>query len=124
MSPEKAFYFYRGIGQPLGTTAGSLAEFVDVLQGIDPESVKFHVERGDFEQWFRSLGEQALANQINGLRGKNISAQELRDEIGLTVGLRVKESHQGQRHGGGGGGYQAASAAARSGSASSGRSTG
>jgi hypothetical protein len=102
VSSEEAFRFYRGVGQPLDISSRSLAEFADAVLGVDPDSVKFHVERGDFERWFRSLGEQALANQVSGLRGKGISPQELRDEIGLTVGLRVKDSQQGQQRGGAG----------------------
>jgi Family of unknown function (DUF5752) len=99
VSQEQAFYFYKGIGQPLNVSSRSMSEFADIVQDIDPTSVQFHVERGDFERWFRLLGEQALANQISGLRGKDISPQELRSEIGLTVGLRVKEISQKQSQG-------------------------
>jgi hypothetical protein len=89
VTPDKAFYFYREIGQPLGATAKSLGEFAAIVKGIDPASVRFHVERGDFESWFRMLGDKSLAGQVAGLRGKNISPEELRGKVSRMVGTRV-----------------------------------
>jgi hypothetical protein len=91
LTPEKAFYFYKGIGQPLGTASKSFGEFAATVKGIDPSSVMFHVERGDFESWFRMLGDKSLAGQVAALRGKNISPEELRAKLSSTVRLRVNE---------------------------------
>jgi hypothetical protein len=41
---DKVFYFYREIGQPLGATSKSLSEFAAIVKGIDPASIRFHVE--------------------------------------------------------------------------------
>jgi Family of unknown function (DUF5752) len=123
VSQDDAFYFYRGVGQSLNTSAKSLTEFVEIVQDIDPASVQFHLERGDFEHWFKFLGEQSLANQVSGLRNKNISAQELRTEVCLTVGSRINELQRRQQQQGSGG-NQGTGSAGRSGSASSARSTG
>jgi Family of unknown function (DUF5752) len=66
-----------------------LSEFADVVKSIDPSSVMFHVEHGDFESWFKMLGDKSLANQVAALRGKNISADELRAKVSSIVGTRV-----------------------------------
>ena len=89
VGPEKAFRFYRGIGQPLGVSSSNLAEFGTVVKGIDASSVSFHVERGDFENWFRMLGDKSLADKVAALRGKKISPEELRERVSLMVSERV-----------------------------------
>jgi len=91
VTPDKAFRFYREIGQPLGATARSSSEFAATVKGIDPSSVRFHVERGDFEGWFRMLGDKSLADQVAMLRGKNISPEELRGKVSSMVGARADE---------------------------------
>jgi len=88
---DKAFHFYREIGQPLGATPRSLAEFVTVVKGVDPSSIKFHVERGDFESWFRMLGDKSLAGQVAALRGKNISPDELGGRVSSMLMTRVDQ---------------------------------
>src|SRR5438132_14420616 len=91
LTSDKAFYFYKAIGRPLGATPKSLGEFAAIVKGIDPSSVRFHVERGDFESWFRMLGDKSLAGQVAALRSKKISPEELRAKVSSTVGLRVSE---------------------------------
>jgi hypothetical protein len=91
LTPDKGFYFYKAIGQPLGATANSLGEFATVVKGVDPSSIKFHVERGDFQGWFKMLGDKSLANQVAALRGKNASPDELRGKVSSMVGTRVDE---------------------------------
>jgi hypothetical protein len=93
VTPDQAFYFYRGIGQPLGVSSKSLGEFAAAVRGIDPSSIRFHVERGDFESWFRKLGDKSLAGQIAALRGKNISPDELRGKVSSIVSTRVDQLH-------------------------------
>ena len=87
--PDQAFYFYTEIGQPLGVTSKSLGEFATIVKDIDPSSVKFHVERGDFENWFRMLGDKSLENKVTLLRGKNISPDELRGKMSSIVRRRL-----------------------------------
>jgi hypothetical protein len=91
---DEAFYFYREIGHPLGVTAKSLDEFAPIVKGIDPSSVRFHVERGDFDSWFSMLGDKALAEQIATLRGKKISPDELREKVSSMVRTRVDQLHE------------------------------
>jgi len=63
------------------------------VNGIDPSAVKFHIERGDFESWFRMLGDKLLADQVAALRGKNISPVELREKVSSMVRTRVDQLH-------------------------------
>jgi len=91
LTPDKAFYFYRGIGQPLGAISKSFSEFAASVKAIDPSSVRFHVERGDFEGWFSMLGDKSLAEQVAALRGKNISPSELRRKLSSIVAMRADE---------------------------------
>jgi len=94
LTPDKAFYFYRGIGQPLGTTSKSFSEFAATVKGVDPSSVRFHVERGDFEGWFRMLGDKSLADEVAALRGKNLTPDKLRVKVSSIVGTRADELHK------------------------------
>jgi hypothetical protein len=97
VTPDKAFYFYAGIGQPLGSSSKSLVEFAQMVKEVDLSSVKFHLERGDFEIRFRMLGDQSLARQIGSLRGKNVSADELRAQVSSNVGTRVSQLQRASR---------------------------
>lgn len=93
---DRAFYFYYREGQPVIRCSRSLAEFAASIREVDPTSVQFHVERGDFDAWLRSIGERSLANQVAALRGRHIPAEELRIEVGLAVASCISEQ-QGQR---------------------------
>jgi hypothetical protein len=92
--PDEAFYFYGEIGHHLGATSKSLDEFATIVKGIDPSSVRFHVERGDFENWFRMMGDKSLAGQVAELRGKNISPDELRGKVSSMVRTRVNQLNE------------------------------
>jgi hypothetical protein len=91
LTPDKAFSFYKAIGQPLNATPKSLGEFAAVVKGVDPSSIKFHVERGDFEGWFKMLGDKSLASQVAALRGKNLPPDVLRGKVNSIVATRVDQ---------------------------------
>ena len=91
VGPEKAFYFYAEIGQPLGRSADSLEVFAELVSEIDASSVKFHLERGDFENWFKMMGDSILPDQLAELRGKNRPATELRSKVSSGVKSRVTQ---------------------------------
>ena len=87
--PQNAFYFYRSIGAPTGAAARNLSDFVGVLSSIDIASIQFHAGRGDFENWFRMLGEDSLARQITGLNEKKLSGEQLRMRLVDVVKTRI-----------------------------------
>jgi H+-transporting ATPase len=94
VTPDKAFNFYRDYGQPLGVTSRSLDELAASVKSIEPSSVRFHVEEGEFENWFAMLGDKSLASQVAALRGKNISPDKLREKVSSMVGKRVEQLHK------------------------------
>src|SRR5271157_237009 len=53
---EKEFNFYLAVGNPLSLHAHNLRDFANKLDRADLASVEFHLQRGDFEAWFRMLG--------------------------------------------------------------------
>jgi hypothetical protein len=94
VTPDKDFNFYRDYGQPLGVTSRSLDELAATVKTIEPSSVKFHVEEGDFENWFTMLGDESLAGQVAALRGKTISPDKLREKVSSMVSKRVGQLHK------------------------------
>jgi hypothetical protein len=64
------------------------------VKTIEPSSVKFHVEEGDFENWFTMLGDKSLAGQVATLRGKNISSDKLKEKVSSMVNKRVGQLHK------------------------------
>jgi hypothetical protein len=94
VTPDKAFAFYKNCGQPLGVTSKSLNELAASVKSIEPSSVKFHVEEGDFENWFTMLGDKSLADQVAALRGKNISPDKLKKKVSSMVNKRAEHLHK------------------------------
>jgi Family of unknown function (DUF5752) len=93
LPPEKAFYFYRNFDVPLGVSANSLLDFQKKVANIEPASVKFHVERGDFQSWLKMLGETDSARRIDAVKGKGIPPQEIRERVTAIV----SESFRGKK---------------------------
>lgn len=77
---------------PTSYTAKDLNEFIEILNKISIHSLYFHMfeapmrlkrHENDFSAWFRSIGQERLAEEISGL-----------DPYGLTLeGLRLKIIH-------------------------------
>jgi hypothetical protein len=75
---DKSFEFYAKVGQPLHLHAHSLKDFANKLERADVVSIEFHGKRGDFEAWFRGLGDEELAKKAAMLRKENVSGEDLR----------------------------------------------
>jgi hypothetical protein len=88
---EKAFHFYRDVGQYLGTYASSLSEFCDKIRVVDTKSIEFHLPRRDFELWFLGLGDFELAKRMSALRESGLLGETLRQRVYEVVGSRYKE---------------------------------
>jgi len=78
---EKSFHFYADIGKPLNIHAASLGDFCDKILKVDPSSVEFHVNRGDFEAWFAGLGDAELARKTLLVREEKIAGENLRKKL-------------------------------------------
>ena len=89
-SNEKAFHFYAGIGKPLHIYANSLLDFCNKIEKVSLDSVEFHMNRGDFEAWFKSLGDLELSKKIGLLKEKKLTGEELSKKVLEIVQTRCR----------------------------------
>jgi hypothetical protein len=88
---EHGFHFFRGIGSYTGETAVNLFSFNEELRTIEPQSVRFHFERKDFQNWIReTLDDVELADRIDRIP-KKLSDENLKRELLKTVHARFEE---------------------------------
>ena len=63
---DKGFHFFTDLGCNTGETATSLETFAQKLERIDADSVKFHFQRHDFQNWIQTtVGDGVLAERIS-----------------------------------------------------------
>jgi len=87
---EEAFYFYEAIGKPTGESARSLSDFLEKIKSVKLESLIFHLQRKDFQNWINKiLGDSKLARKIG--RFPLSYDEELRTKIQAAVESRIKE---------------------------------
>jgi hypothetical protein len=96
LSEDKSFKFYRAWGEYTGVAADGLVRFASGLETVDPASVEFHLQRGDFEKWLTEVvKDPELATRLSRIRNykgneaKNIAARLARQrlqELNLTLG--------------------------------------
>jgi benzoyl-CoA reductase/2-hydroxyglutaryl-CoA dehydratase subunit BcrC/BadD/HgdB len=92
VAPEKAFYFYNSVGNYTGKSAASLKEFAQRVKEVDQKSLGFHLQRGDFENWFAGvLKDEELAKQVKDLRTYNPTSEALRDRLNSIVSRRLDQ---------------------------------
>jgi len=87
---ERAFYFYVDYGKYTGRYARSLEEFSMLIREVDPESIRFHIVRKDFQRWIRDLGDEELADSLNKVRADELNDQELVNAVSKCVNERLK----------------------------------
>jgi hypothetical protein len=62
----QGFHFFMPDGHYTGETAMSICSFLRDLKSVDVQSIKFHLDRGDFQKWLRNtVGDQELAGIID-----------------------------------------------------------
>jgi len=89
---EKGFHFYASVGNYTGITATSLSEFALKLQIVPTESITFHFNRKDFQNWIKyTLKDAALAERISNAKREQ-SAEDLRKEILTIIEARTARS--------------------------------
>jgi hypothetical protein len=87
---EEAFYFYEDIGKPTGESARSLSDFLEKVKSIKLESLAFHLQRKDFQNWINKiLGDSKLARKIAKISPS--CDEELRAKIHAVVEDRINE---------------------------------
>jgi len=87
---DEAFHFYEAIGKPTEEMARSLSEFIEKTNSVKLESLLFHLQRKDFQNWIKkTLGDSKLARRIG--RIPPTYNDDLRIKIHTTVETRIKE---------------------------------
>jgi hypothetical protein len=90
LNDKEAFYFYEDIGKPTGQSARSLPDFLEKIKSVKLESLVFHLQRKDFQNWFKeTLGDSKLARSIEEILPSH--DDDLRKKICSTVKNRMKE---------------------------------
>lgn len=99
---DKAFFFYTDIAQPTGDCAVSLVDLCSRMNTTVPESLTFHLKRGDFEKWIREvIGDSELADRINKLKKLKTtwkSDKTTKRKLCSAVEYRVTELQELWRH--------------------------
>ncbi|MCJ7614597.1 DUF5752 family protein [Candidatus Bathyarchaeota archaeon] len=88
------FTFSYDFARSSGLTVHSLSEFVLTLKTVDVSSIRFHVEKGDFERWMRQVvGDDKLADEIAPVNrsGRRLKGEALRDKVLAITERRLKE---------------------------------
>ncbi len=89
---DKAFTFHLDMNTPTGKTANSLQAFCESLLEVEPNSITFHLEREDFQNWVNEvIGDKELAPRLSSLKGLTLSPEELKSKVYDVVKTRCDE---------------------------------
>ena len=90
VNTSESFHFYEAIGKPTGQHTSNLKEFLETVRNVKAESLRFHLERKDFQNWIeKTLGDTTLARRITRIGTKDVGT--MRTEIQSTLEKRIKE---------------------------------
>jgi hydroxymethylpyrimidine pyrophosphatase-like HAD family hydrolase len=91
--PEaRRFYFHLEGGHGRPRVAASLWELRDALGELPIGTLRYHLDRGDFERWVRDvLRDPELARRLHKLAGRRLPPEELREAMVATVASRYEE---------------------------------
>jgi hydroxymethylpyrimidine pyrophosphatase-like HAD family hydrolase len=90
--PERSFYF-RGPEGKLNLRAHNLVLFLEMADGVDEDTWRFHLERGDYSHWFGEvIGDDELAQEAKTVeRETSLSPDESRARIRAAVEKRYTQ---------------------------------
>lgn len=90
---QEAFYFYEAFGKPTGQNAKNLNDFLEKVKIVKAESLAFHLQRKDFQNWAEKiLGDAKLAREIGRISATN--SDDVRMLVSEIVQSRIKELKQ------------------------------
>ncbi len=88
LGPERSFYF-RGPEKKLKLKAQNLMLFVQLAEGLDDETWLFHLQQGDYSNWFRAgIKDDDLAADAEKIEASEFSAAESRAAIEAAISSR------------------------------------
>jgi Mn-dependent DtxR family transcriptional regulator len=88
---DKAFNFYVDTDKPLHIHAHSLQDFANKLSRADVKSIEFHMNKDEFEAWFRCLGDKELTKKVAIIKKRKIMGEQLRLLLHNIVEQRCQE---------------------------------
>ena len=93
LSPQQSFFF-RGPQSKLNLRAQNLRSFLQLAAGVDDETWMFHLRRGDFSLWFKTvIKDEELARQAAQIESDQAaSAEHSRERIREAVDSRYTAS--------------------------------
>jgi hypothetical protein len=88
LGPDKSFYF-RGPTGSLNLRAHNLALFLQMADGVDPETWSFHLERNDYSTWLRdAVKDTELASEVEAIERLAAQADESRALVRKAIDRR------------------------------------
>lgn len=90
LGDEEAFHFYAAVGHSTGEKAVSLREFLEKTKTVKLESLVFHLQRKDFQNWLeKTVGDLELSSKIGKIR---VSQDDrVRMKICMAIESRLRE---------------------------------
>lgn len=88
---DKSFNFYKSVDNPLGVHAHNLRDFTVKIDKVEIASLEFHIKRGDFEAWFKSLGDEELVKKMALLKQRCLTGEHLREHLHEAVDKHFRE---------------------------------
>lgn len=89
---NKRFYFHVESGYQGPKVAASMWEFCDILPHLPHETLKYHMKRDDFMNWFEeTLHDTELTRRLRKLKRREMKGKELQQALIATVNRRFDE---------------------------------
>jgi hypothetical protein len=90
---QEAFYFYEAVGKPTGQNAKNLYDFLEKVKTVKTESLAFHLQRKDFQNWVEKiLGDAKLSRELGRIQAAD--SKDVRMLLSEIVQQRIKELKQ------------------------------
>jgi hydroxymethylpyrimidine pyrophosphatase-like HAD family hydrolase len=81
MDPADRFYF-RGPKGALNLAAGNLRTFMQLAEGVDEATWRYHLKHGDYARWFRDkIQDQELAAIAEQLQHQDVAPNDSRNQV-------------------------------------------
>jgi hydroxymethylpyrimidine pyrophosphatase-like HAD family hydrolase len=81
LTPDRSFYF-RGPDNKLNLRASNLITFVQMMEGVDDETFAFHLQRGDYSNWFRdNIKNAELAEEAGRIEAAGLEPGEGKEQM-------------------------------------------
>src|SRR4029453_7641573 len=88
LGPDKSFYF-RGPSGALNLRAHNLAMFLQIAEGVDPETWAYHLERNDYSTWLReAVKDSELADEVHEIEAGSEEADRSRALVRQAIDRR------------------------------------